>query len=166
MNLVTWSVFGVPANAIPSPLGRPPQTTTTRHPRNHHNHLRHLLIGCQKEVFGWTWWDGTFCTQAYHEWLTSPDVQMEARYTLLEGGGALWNNNNHWSMLSSRALAQALKDDLPWLLRGSDDDDDQQQQQQPKNNTLCGLESSDSSTTTTTEANSSSSGTLSSSDTG
>jgi hypothetical protein len=137
MTMVTWSVFGAPAHTIPSPLGRSPMTPN----------LRHLLIGCETEVFGWTVLDGTFCAQAYQEWLTS-QCNMEARCTLLQGF-----LNNHWSMLSSQALAQALKDDLPWLLSGNDDKQ-LQQSNNNNNDTLCGLESSD--TSTTTETNSSS----------
>jgi hypothetical protein len=101
MNTVTLSLFRKWTTDLPSPLG-------SRHtPPPKHLLRKHLLVGCRQEVFGIPLLDATFCAEAYHEWLTQ-ELRMQARCVLVD--------SNHWNVLSSRALAEALEEHLPWLL--------------------------------------------------
>ena len=97
MNLITSVVFG--RCHIPSPLGsRPPCLS-----------VPHLMVGCEKELFGIPLLDGALCAQQYHTWLQE-DLGYTSKCVLVQ-------NSNHWSILSSGRLRLALEEHLPWLLQ-------------------------------------------------
>ncbi len=102
MNAVTLTVFGQWAYRIPSPYTRSIHCESLPPPP----HLPHLIIGCHEETFGIPILDKTFCAQVYADQLRAP-----AKCVLVD--------SNHWSVLSSRTLSNALQKYLPWLLQES-----------------------------------------------
>eukprot|EP00327_Prymnesium_parvum_P021429 CAMPEP_0113230868 /NCGR_PEP_ID=MMETSP0008_2-20120614/1120_1 /TAXON_ID=97485 /ORGANISM="Prymnesium parvum" /LENGTH=203 /DNA_ID=CAMNT_0000077493 /DNA_START=1 /DNA_END=612 /DNA_ORIENTATION=- /assembly_acc=CAM_ASM_000153 len=62
----------------------------------------HLLVGCAKEVFGWDVANVYFCSQAYASVLKNKGSPV--RYVEID--------SNHWSVLNSKALCQALRLEL------------------------------------------------------
>lgn len=93
LHAVTLTVFGTWASRIPSPLGGklPPR------------YLPHVIVGCYNELFGLPFLDGALCAKRYHDWLRQ-DLKVDATCRLVR--------SNHWSILASRALAEALTLDL------------------------------------------------------
>ena len=91
--------FGGGAASLPSPVER-----TAASPR-----LPHLLIGCEREVFGLPYLEGAmrvfFAQRQFHERL----VRRGVRSTLVDV------DSNHWSILSSKGLRDALRDELAGL---------------------------------------------------
>jgi len=116
MNAVTLSVFGKWSCNVPPPLisDSNPTVTTNRLPPL----LPHLIVGCHKELFGIPWLNATFCAKRYQQWLLSTfsSLQQETSTTATNARCVLVHSN-HWSVLSSQALAQALSEHLLWFHR-------------------------------------------------
>lgn len=110
MNVVTLSVFGKWAHAIPSPYTNRGGTTMTLSPPP--ATLPHLVIGCHNETFGIPILDATFCASAYVQHLQTQRPTIQAKCVLV--------HSNHWFILSSDALSFALQQHLPWLLTGNE----------------------------------------------
>ncbi len=86
----------------------------------------HILIGCKREVFGWSILDSAFCASEYANTMRSRFSKTESTRTKInEASGnedeqrpfvqlVLLENwtVNHWSILSSAALRNALNDVL------------------------------------------------------
>jgi hypothetical protein len=90
------AVWGETSNQIPSPIVQPTPVE-----------LPHLLVGNYKEMFGLQWLDIFFCSRDYHDNL----VRRGVRSTLKQ------INSDHWNILSSRLLREALRQELPTLVK-------------------------------------------------
>jgi acetyl esterase/lipase len=98
-NLVMWTVWGPNAHTIPSPLvGSLPK-------------LPHVLIGNVNEVFGLGILDAFFSSEAYVNRAKSMGVPAIYRPVPCD----------HWNILASRALRDALEHELPKLADQSKD---------------------------------------------
>ncbi|CAB9517011.1 expressed unknown protein [Seminavis robusta] len=103
-NLVLQTVWGAEtAKHIPSPLtqARPPPA------------LPHLLVGCRNEMFGLNWLDVYFCSAEYRDKVQALTGQV-AKYVQVE--------SDHWNVLSSTALRNALQEELPQLVGAKNPD--------------------------------------------
>lgn len=143
MTLVSRVVLGNPPLQIPSPLRTLRSFTGTQIRGNklnkgnqdeiNHGMLQlvslppHILIGCKREVFGWSVLDSSFCASEYADALRvhNSDSRQSRNPTGDEDGGGDRNNENnsasvrlillegwavnHWSILSSIALRNALR---------------------------------------------------------
>lgn len=108
MNFVTLAVFGKWAREVPSPYtNRSDAMELSPMP---FASLPHFVVGCRQETFGVPLLDATFCYQAYTDALNCHDKKC-----------VLIDDSNHWSILNSRALSQALQDHLPWLIQASEE---------------------------------------------
>ena len=94
------TVFGSEGiELLPSPLhGRPPR-------------IPHLLFGCEKEVFGINWLDVFFCSRDFADMLTVEGVPV--RYVEVK--------SDHWNILGSCSLSEALAQELRWVSREARD---------------------------------------------
>lgn len=115
MNLLCQTVFGVFSNTLPSPLEM--LSSSSENPKKNKNsstllpmicNLPHLLIGCRHEVFGLPILDHAFCSTEYCQRLKM--ANKLSRCVLIQG----WNSN-HWTILSSFGLTQALEENLPLM---------------------------------------------------
>lgn len=97
-NFVIEMVFGkTNAESLPSPL----HGTLPR--------LPHVLIGCEKEVFGFNFLNLFFCSKKFAETLLR--YGTPARYVEIK--------SDHWNVLNSSALACALDDELRWICKSN-----------------------------------------------
>jgi hypothetical protein len=99
-DLVTRVVFGKSGAAqLPSPLH-----TIDKHPP-----IRHLLIGCRKEVFGLPWLDVFFCSKEFSQQLQHQEIPSK------------WVevDSDHWNILGSHSLSHALQNELGWIMNHS-----------------------------------------------
>lgn len=95
-DLVTTLAFGKSGAAnLPSPLDG-----IHKQPK-----VPHLLIGCEKEVFGIEWMDVFFCSRAFCDSLTKRKVP--AKFVEVQ--------SDHWNILSSKSLSNVLSDELEWI---------------------------------------------------
>lgn len=110
MKLVAFAVFGsqketdVQGNKgsgntgiVPSPCRQCPPPPSK---------FRYVCFGCRHETFGIPVLDASFCAQEYTDWL-SQEHGIEARCVLVD--------SNHWSVLNSTVLKDAMQVHLPWL---------------------------------------------------
>jgi len=136
MNLLSRVILGKPPSQVPSPLRvlRSYQHTSIHDDDNRTDNSNsngnldllpqmslppHVLIGCKREVFGWSVLDSAFCASEYADTLrwhlseshrktpagkNDSDGVDDVRLILLEGWAA-----NHWSILSSAALRNTLR---------------------------------------------------------
>ena len=96
-NRVVSAVFGnSQAHTIPSPVHTYEKSPST---------IPHIFLGCRKEMFGLSWLDTFFCSPSYSELLNS--IGIESRYTAVE--------SDHWNILNSVELSDALKRELEWV---------------------------------------------------
>jgi len=108
MDLLSRLVLGKPPSEVPSPL----KALSLLDKKIGNNYLPpHIVIGCKREVFGWSILDSAFCASEYVETLRSLRLCSSScesnglvRLILLEK----WTVN-HWSILSSVALRNALR---------------------------------------------------------
>ncbi len=108
MNLLSRLVLGKPPSEVPSPL----KALSSLEKKIKNNCLPpHIVIGCKREVFGWSILDSAFCASEYAETLrslrlctSSCESNGMVQLILLEN----WTVN-HWSILSSVALKNALR---------------------------------------------------------
>ena len=100
IQFVMQTVWGPEAvDQIPSPL-------TLLQDKQYCPRLPHLLVGCRNELFGLSWLDIFFCSQAYCE-AVQLSTQQPAKHIQV--------NSDHWNILNSRALREALREELPRL---------------------------------------------------
>ena len=88
-------VFGDVASTIPSPID-----FFEKSPR-----IPHRFLGCKNEMFGLRWLDLFFCSEAYSSLLCGQGV--DSKYVAV--------NSDHWNVLNSTALFDALKSELRWI---------------------------------------------------
>lgn len=104
IKVLVRSIFDNPVPS-PYPKGHPPHSSLLTRP--------HLVLGCRSETFGIPILDSAFCSKEHTEWLLTfligptESSLAPARCVLVE--------SNHWSILSSKALRQALQVELPLL---------------------------------------------------
>jgi len=102
MNLLSRLVLVKPPSEVPSPLN----ALASLDEKKIGSFPPHVLIGCKREVFGWSILDSAFCASEYAESLRSSrhiNKTSGVRLILLDD----WTVN-HWSILSSRSLRNAL----------------------------------------------------------
>ena len=92
------------ASPIPSPLPSPGVTMKGCRPHPCLSTVPHLVLGCRSETFGIPILDSVFCAKAYAQWLTEACHMSRVRCVLVD--------SNHWSILSSHALATSLQEEL------------------------------------------------------
>jgi len=93
-DLVMKSVWGPAVHKIPSPVtGDPPR-------------IPHLLIENRHEVFGLQWLDIFFCADAFAARIAAANVRAIYRQV----------HSDHWNILASRVLHEALVEELPKLI--------------------------------------------------
>jgi len=141
MTLLSRVVLGKPPLQIPSPLrtlrsskcaqirgnrtnlGNQDELYNTNHSMKQLVSLpAHILIGCKREVFGWSVLDSSFCAGEYADALRGHNFDSgQSRKPTDDEGGDGQNNAsvrlillegwtvNHWSILSSKALRNALR---------------------------------------------------------
>jgi hypothetical protein len=126
MSLLSRVVLGIPPSKVPSPLRALLSSSTGGKRTGDENDTNggvvqrvslppHIVIGCAREVFGWSILDSAFCARKYFDALRShrstpsrePADDEDDTMILLEGWGV-----NHWSILSSMALRNALRTTL------------------------------------------------------
>jgi acetyl esterase/lipase len=95
-DMLTNSIFGDQVASLPSPL------ESTNHPR-----LPHLLIGCKYEVFGLSILDAFFASPQYNEQVQYQNIP--SKYVEVD--------SNHWNILGSQELQEALHIELPRLIK-------------------------------------------------
>ena len=109
MSLLSRLVLGKPPSEVPSPL----RALASLDEMTIGSFPPHVLIGCKREVFGWSILDSAFCANEYAETLRSSrhtDETSKVQLILLDD----WTVN-HWSILSSLALRKALRNVLTSL---------------------------------------------------
>ena len=93
---VVIAVFGRRlAPSIPSPI----------HTYANSPSIPHIFLGCQNEMFGLNWLDVFFRSPSYCDLLNS--LGIESRYTAVQ--------SDHWNVLNSTELRDALKTELEWI---------------------------------------------------
>ena len=95
-DFVLTTVWGPNADKIPSPL------VMQNDPK-----LPHLLVGCRNECFGLSWLDVFFCSRQYSQKVQHVTGKY-ANYVQVE--------SDHWNILKSAALRDALQEELPKLV--------------------------------------------------
>ena len=103
VDFVVSTVWGPEdAEKLPSPLVAADDNDKLLPPA-----LPHLLVGCRHEMFGLNWLDLFFCSSAYRDMVQATTGQA-AKYVQVE--------SDHWNILNSTALRNALQEELPALM--------------------------------------------------
>lgn len=100
---VNQTIFGEQAaKTLPSPVE---ELAKAAKEKQAYPKVPHLLIGCQNEFMGLTWLDYYFKSEEYHQTLAKEYPKISSKYVSLP-------TTNHWEVLSSRELKDALEKEL------------------------------------------------------
>ena len=103
-NFVCRTVWGPGwVREIPSPLQNLFDRSSSD---NDVTKIPHLLVECRHEIFGFHWLDTFFCSTTYAERLQQMGVPVALRQV----------PSDHWRILASRQLHQAVAEEVPKLL--------------------------------------------------
>ena len=119
MSLLSWTVLRKSPSEVPSPLRA---LVALFGDKSRCSLPPHILIGCKHEVFGWSILDSAFCASEYANVIRSSVVETESTRTKIDDAtGNEYEQRscvrlillenwtvNHWSILSSAALRNAL----------------------------------------------------------
>jgi predicted esterase len=98
MNAITMTVFGRWTWDLPSPIESVMESPIAS--------LPHLLVGCHNELFGLPILNGTFCSEEYCEKVRRGNSASKCVLV----------SSNHWFVLSSQALTDALAEHIPLVI--------------------------------------------------
>eukprot|EP00980_Cylindrotheca_fusiformis_P019132 scaffold6484_cov78-Cylindrotheca_fusiformis.AAC.1 len=105
INILTYIVFGRWSWQMPS-SSSPMTTISDSYLVTREKQLPHLIIGCQKETFGIPILDHAFATLEYWDKIKQQQYSKSSSKCVLVP-------SNHWCILSSTALTDALETNIP-----------------------------------------------------
>ena len=124
IDIVTRVVFGKRGNEMPSPIQELRNAAAATRDGDdsavaywvQERNIRTLLIGCKGETFGIPVLNATFCSEEYAGLLNALNSKKEEKEKEVARYVPLSYTANHWTVLDSEVLMDAMAEHLPWLV--------------------------------------------------